>query len=231
MREARLARPQVRPAADDRRGRGAVVRRAERRRRRRAAASPSTSPATEWIRVTSSAAAGSSGGRIPGQPAREHRLPRAGRPAEEQVVAARGGELERAPGAFLAAHVGEVRRRSSGRAVRRERLLGLQLQLAAQVGGRLGEVPDRDRGDASESRLARGVGRTEEALEPRAAALPRRRRGRRRRGAAGRRARAPRPRPCARAHSAAAAATPRATRARSADRSRTPPCAALPARG
>ena len=49
-------------------------------------------------------------------------------------------------------------------AVRRERRLGLQLELAAQVGHGLGEVPDRDRGDARERRLARGVGRTQETL-------------------------------------------------------------------
>ena len=75
-----------------------------------------------------------------------------------------GRQLERAPGAFLAAHVGEVGRGCGAVAVRRERRLGLQLELAAQVGGGLGEMPDRHRGDAGESRLARRVGRTEETL-------------------------------------------------------------------
>ena len=45
---------------------------------------------------------------MPGQPPREHRLARARRPAEQQVVAAGGGDLERAPRALLAADVGEV---------------------------------------------------------------------------------------------------------------------------
>ena len=44
----------------------------------------------------------------PRQAPREHRLPRAGRAAEEEVVPARSSQLERATGAFLAAHVREV---------------------------------------------------------------------------------------------------------------------------
>ena len=44
----------------------------------------------------------------PRQAPREHRLPRAGRPGEEQVVTAGGGDLERPPRPLLAAHVREV---------------------------------------------------------------------------------------------------------------------------
>ena len=46
----------------------------------------------------------------PRQPAREHRLAHAGRTDHEQVVAARGRDLERALGVVLPADVGEVRR-------------------------------------------------------------------------------------------------------------------------
>jgi hypothetical protein len=63
-------------------------------------------------------------------------------------------QLERAPGAFLPANVREVGRRRRALSVRRQRRLGLQLALAAEVGDGLCEVPDRDRGDAGESRFS-----------------------------------------------------------------------------
>ena len=47
----------------------------------------------------------------PGQPPRQHRLPRAGRPDEEQVVAARRRDLQRAPRHLLPAHVAEIGQR------------------------------------------------------------------------------------------------------------------------
>ena len=46
-----------------------------------------------------------------GQPPGEHGLARAGRPDHQQVVAAGGGDLERALGVLLPAHVGQVRAR------------------------------------------------------------------------------------------------------------------------
>ena len=86
-------------------------------------------------------------------------------------------------------------------AVRRSGGSGSSSQLAAQVGDRLGEVPDRDRArrrrEPPRARSRPGTG----AARRRAAARPRQRRGRRRPGAAGRRARARRPRRCARARS------------------------------
>ena len=164
MREARLARPQVRAAADDRGGRGAVMRRPERRAARRAARSSSTRPATEWIRVTSSAASESSGGRIPGRRRASIVFPVPGGPPRRTLCppAAASSSARRArswprTSARSGTFAGSV-------AVRRERRLRLQLELAAQVGDGLGEVPDRDRGDAGERRLAGGVGRAEEAL-------------------------------------------------------------------
>jgi hypothetical protein len=101
----------------------------------------------------------------PRQPAREHRLSRARRPAEQDVVPTRGGELERAAGAFLPANVREVGRRRRAVAVRRKRRLRLQLELSSQVGRRLGEMVDRDRVDAGKSRLARGVPWAQETLD------------------------------------------------------------------
>ncbi len=53
-----------------------------------------------------------------GQAAREHRLADTGRPDHQQVVPARGGELERTPRERLAAHVGEIGRVGRPRALR-----------------------------------------------------------------------------------------------------------------
>ena len=87
-----------------------------------------------------------------------------GGPAEQDVVPARSGQLECAPGTFLPAHVRKVGCRRRAVPVRRERRLGLQLELAAQIARGLGEVPDRDRSDARKSGLARGIGRAQETL-------------------------------------------------------------------
>ena len=109
-------------SADDRRRRRGVVRRAERRPVDKRPARRASRPATEWMRVTSSACSIVSSGRMPGQPAGKHRLPRPGRAGEEKVVPARRRQLERATGALLAPHVGEVgpaRSVASGRADRR----------------------------------------------------------------------------------------------------------------
>ena len=77
---------------------------------------------------------------------------------------ARGGQLERAPGTFLPAHVRKVGCHCRAVPVRHERRLGLQLELATEEGRGLGEMPDRDRGDPRESGLAGGVGRAQETL-------------------------------------------------------------------
>ena len=163
MREARLARPQVRASADDRGGGGAVVRRAKGRAR------------DERLLVVHEAGDRvdschlECGGRVerrqdPRQPPREHRLPRAGWASQEEVVSACGPELERPPRSLLTMDVGEIGSLSRALAVRRERRLGVELELTAQIGRGLGEMADRDRGDAGESRLACGVGRAEKAL-------------------------------------------------------------------
>ena len=70
-----------------------------------------SSPATEWMRVTSSASSAVERRQDPRQAAGQHRLPRPRRAGEQEVVAPGGRELERAARTLLAAHVGEVGRR------------------------------------------------------------------------------------------------------------------------
>ena len=72
---------------------------------------PSCRPPTDWIRVTSIASAARERRQDRRQPPREHRLARAGRPVQVEVVAARGGDLERRDQPVVAAHVREVQRR------------------------------------------------------------------------------------------------------------------------
>ena len=102
------------PAADEPGGRHRVVRRAERAARARARAPPSWPGDRVDHRRLERLVEGERR-QDAGQAAREHRLARAGRADEEQVVAARGGDLERAPRHLLPAHVGEVAR-AGGRA-------------------------------------------------------------------------------------------------------------------
>jgi hypothetical protein len=101
----------------------------------------------------------------PRQAAREHRLPRPRRAAEEDVVAARRRQLERPPGPFLPANVGEIGSAGRALAVRRQRRLGVELELAAQVRDGLGEMPDGNSGDACERSLPSRVGRAKETLD------------------------------------------------------------------
>ena len=74
-------------------------------------------------------------------------------------------ELERTARALLSADLGEVGCRRRAVAVRHERRLGLELELAAQEGDGLGEMVDRDRVDAGEGRLSHAVSRAQEALD------------------------------------------------------------------
>ena len=120
VRQARLARPQMRPAADDCGGRGAVVRRPERRLRDERMLTVDESR----DRVDSrhlERVGGVERRQDPRQPAREHGLPGAGRAAEEDVVPTRRGQLERSPRTFLSAYVGEIGCAGDGVAVGLER--------------------------------------------------------------------------------------------------------------
>ena len=65
-------------------------------------------PATEWIRVTSSASPLPRAGRIDSSLRPSIVFPVPGGPARQQVVAAGRRQLRRSPPALLPAHVGEV---------------------------------------------------------------------------------------------------------------------------
>ena len=97
MGEAHLPRSRDRAAAHDRRRRGSVVRCAERRRVRRDLPQQRSVPATEWIRVTSSASSWRERRQDRRQATREHRLAGSRRAGEQEVVRSRGRDLERPP--------------------------------------------------------------------------------------------------------------------------------------
>ena len=127
-----------------------------------------STPLTEWMRVTSSDASSGEERQDPRQPAREHRLARAGRPGEQQVVAARRGDLEGPARPLLAAHVGEV-----GHVRERLEVVGRLLRLgrvalSPQIGDRLGQVVDTDRLDSGQGDLCPRLGGADEMGEPRA---------------------------------------------------------------
>ena len=124
-------------------------------------------PATEWIRVTSSASRACQRREDPGKAAREHRLPGAGRPGEQQVVRPRGGDLERPSRTLLPTHVGEVGPALAAEIIVGKRLELRRLDLAAQVRDRLCEVTDRHRLDAGERRLGRRLRSANDAAKAR----------------------------------------------------------------
>ncbi len=230
VREARLARTRAWPAADDGRHRGAVMRRAEGRRDDQRPARGRSSPATEWMRVTSSASSGARAGRTPGSRRASIVLPVPGGPASRRLWRSCGCDLERAPAALLPTYVGEIRMR--------RRRAGLRSTARTEAARSRREGRPQPRRDAGAERArCRRVRPRQPSRRRRAAARTRpcahlrRRRARRLPDARGRRARARR-RPRARAGALAGSdATPPARRARSAGRSPSPPCAGPPARG
>ena len=166
VREARLARPRSGAAADDRRGRGAVMRRPEGAVRdqwalRRKHAGDRVDP--HHLERLPRLERGQDRRQAPA----EHRLPGSGWPGKQQVVAAGRRELERAPRPLLPADVGQVWMVGLGRLV--GRLCRRRPQLAAEVRDCLGEMAHGDRLDAAELRLAGRLGRAENPLEAGAA--------------------------------------------------------------
>ncbi len=123
-------------------------------------------PHTEWMRVTSSAASSPSSGSRLGKTAGEHRLARAGRAREKQVVTAGRGDLERAPGAFLAADIREIGNAGEHLEVVLGRRRLRRLVLAAEIRDRLAEMPHSDRLDARERDLRRRLAGTDETRQP-----------------------------------------------------------------
>ena len=112
MGERDLARPRAQAAADQRRHAGGMMRRAERAAvGERAALDLARDRGDhgdfEQLRRRQRRQDG-------GEPRRQHRLAGAGRPDHQQVMAAGGGDLERALGALLALDVVEVDQRAAG---------------------------------------------------------------------------------------------------------------------
>ena len=127
--------------------------------------SRSTSPATEWIRVTSSASAESSAGRIPGSRRASIVFPVPGGPPKRTLCppAAASSSARRARSCpRTSARSGAA---GAGVAVGRERRLRLQLELPAKIRDCLGEMPNRHRCDTRERGLPRGIRRAEETLD------------------------------------------------------------------
>ncbi len=163
--ERRLARPRTGAASDNRSGRRAVVRRAKRRvgdqrpfGRDEAGDGMDTRHLERLGRLE--------GGQDARESTGEHRLARSRRPREEEIVPSCCGDLERAPRAFVTAHLGKIRQPALGRCS--VSLLPVELRLAAQVGHRFREVPHRDRLDAGERCFGGRVGGTQQLVDRRA---------------------------------------------------------------
>ena len=230
MRQRHLTRPRARPSAHDRRRGCAVMRRPKRRHRTRARVPGGSRPATEWIRVTSSASARVSAGRIPGKRRASIVFPVPGGPISRRLCEP-------------AAAISSARRarscpRTSARSgaselvgVLRQRLVRRSLDLSSKVRDDLSQVADGHGLDARERSLGRRLGRADDSRKtgtprsfgdgerPRHRANPpvERRARRRRRGR--------------RAAPEEAAWSHRARPARSGGRIPILPCAAPPARG
>ena len=121
-------------------------------------------PATEWMRITSSASRGSSGGRIDGSRRPSIVFPVPGGPASSRLwpPAAASSSARRARSWPRTS----ARSGWSGSGLLVGRLCGRRPQLAAEVGDRLGEVAHRHRLDAAQLRLAGRLGRAQDPLEP-----------------------------------------------------------------
>ena len=165
MREAHLAGPRhPTPTADQRRDRRRMVRRAKRRHPNEAAARLQDAGHRMDARHLERGFVVQER-QDPRQPSREHRLPRAGRPGEQQVVAAGRGDLERTARTLLTPHVGQVGHdRERFEVVGRQRRCG-RVALAAQVGHGLGEMTHADRLDSRERHLGAGLGGADEMRE------------------------------------------------------------------
>ena len=230
MREARLAGSRHGTAADDRRGRGAVMGRAERRREDDRAPRRQRSGDRVDPRHLERLVAGERRQDARQAPP-EHRLAGSRRAGEEHVVLARRGELERSPPTLLAPHLGEIGQERLLELVAARRRGERDVLLAAEVGDRLREVVDRNGVDAGERRLGGRLGGAEEPRQP----CPARALGDGDR--AGDRAHAAVERELAhagvleQARGGKLVSTRRAARGRSEGRTPTPPSAAPPARG
>src|SRR5688572_20823851 len=101
----------------------------------------------------------------PGQAPREHGLADARRTAEQDVVPAGRGKLERSPRPLLSPNVRQVEWRTPRLAISDSEVR--RLELAAKVRNGICEMPDADRLDPGERRFPTGLVRTDEALDSR----------------------------------------------------------------
>ena len=127
-------------------------------------------PATEWILVISSASSGGEARQDSRQTARQHRLPRSGWAAEQQVVPTRRGKLQRPPRPLLAFHIREIRPFGlQVRPVQRELLHRRRDPVAPEIVDRLHQVVQRYRLDPRQRCLRRAVRSAEEPRQSRLA--------------------------------------------------------------
>ena len=163
MREARLARPDARAAADDRRGRRAVVRRAERRRAKQRLLGRRAGRRRSGCASPRAPSSSSSGGRMPGRRRASIVLPVPGGPASSRLWPPAAAISSARRARSWPADVGEVgQRRSGGAARRRQRI---RLELAAQIRDRVGEVAERRPARCPRAPPRRRLRRAEHALE------------------------------------------------------------------
>ena len=121
VRERDLAGARLRAAADERGVGDGVVRRAERPDRESGPAPGGEQPGDRVDRRDLDRGVDVELGQQAGQPARQHRLAAARRPAEQQVVAARGGDLRARAGPSAGRRRRRDRDRRRGRRRRRRR--------------------------------------------------------------------------------------------------------------
>ena len=187
-------------------------------------------PATEWMRVTSIASPGESGGRIPGSRRASIVFPGSGRACEQEVVSTGRRDLERATRPLLASQIGEVE-------VRAPRLRARFAAPTARGRARPADRRPRRRDAAPERARSRrapppATDRAAQSIRGRPACVRPRPAPALRRPAAGvRPVRARRPPRAPRASPAESAPTRPGSRARSAGRTPSLPSAAPPERG
>ena len=230
MGEARLAGYRDRAAADQAGGGDQVMRRAERALGHQPAAATLSGHAVDARHLDRLRPRQRRQDR--GQAAREHRLAHAGRPREQQVVRAGGGDGQRLDDVGVAADVGEVEVAHGERehvlvAVGRRRALA-----AAEDLGHLREAAGAEHVQPIDERgLERPLARDDEAGRAPRARLPPPPPARRGTGASRPRARARRRPRSARAPRAGCGRRRRGSRTRWRGRSPGRPCASTPARG
>ena len=165
VRERDLARTRARTASDDRGSRSAVMRRAKRghgdERPVRREEPGNRVDAGDLERLLPRQRREDSG-----QPPGEHRLARARRTCEQQVVRARGRDLESAACSFLAPHVRQVGNGGMLESIGAERVERRSVDLASEVCDDLAEMANGHGLDSRECGLGRRLGCADHSRSP-----------------------------------------------------------------